>query len=239
MRQLLPQTATAVILKRRLLLVTCTSLLPRAQVYEAQGELMAVATIKVALRLPARATFADYCARPRVPDVQAVVPLNFSSGFSDKAADGAAAKASQGASAAGNATPRDEVEVAVGIDCNGAAARSHSGSVSRRSWSGRRRSSSGAHAQAGNVVRGWPAAGELLTLPSGAYVQRTQADGTGRRVKARLWLARDVAINQRQLLPLLDLMSTQNKYIGKACSSAPLTCNPCGTPGRRCTPTAS
>lgn len=150
-----------------------------------------------------------------MPDVQAVVPLNFSSGFSDKAADGAAAKASKDASAAASATPRGEAGPAVARISNGAVTSERAGGVSRRSWSSRKRSSSGAHAQAAPPVRAKPA-GELLTLPTGAYVQRTTAEGTGRRVKARMWLARDVAINQRQLLPLLDIMSTQNKYIGKA-----------------------
>ena len=48
-----------------------------------------------------------------------------------------------------------------------------------------------------------------------ASIVRTQVAGTGRQVKARMWLSKDSPINQKQLLPLLDIMGSTNQYISK------------------------
>jgi hypothetical protein len=222
-------------------------------VYEAHGELMAVTTMKVPLVLPCNPTFADYAARPPAPNVEAVVPLNFSSGFSGTAADDAAKKA-QGearARASGGAATAASGREGSGRDsrdsANGevSAASSAAGATEepillrqspskRRSFLGRkakhrndlagdgtgkaphaRRSTNGSTVGSveGSAQSAHAPDGE--GLPGEDNVLRTRIDGTGRKMKARLWLASKVPINQRQLLPLLEIIGTQNQYIGK------------------------
>ena len=49
-----------------------------------------------------------------------------------------------------------------------------------------------------------------------ATTQRShKASSKGRKVRARVWMARSFPLNQKQLLPLLDVMGTTNKYLQK------------------------
>jgi hypothetical protein len=51
--------------------------------------------------------------------------------------------------------------------------------------------------------------------------------GTRLLVNECLWLTGEVTINLLELLPVLDLMGTQNQYLGKVC--VPLCCMPCSS----------
>jgi hypothetical protein len=179
----------------------------RAQVYEAQGELMAVTLVKVRLLLPPQATFLDYLARPRVPDVEAVVPVTLTSAMSGKTADPDMHRAdSQRSEASLAGPPRSSSGDGAGLR------------KGRNRWLQRRSSKQQEPSEAqhrNHTVASRSDHGDFNG--EGAYVKRTRVEGTGRRVKARLWLSSEVPINQRELLPLLDLMGTQNQYLGKVC----------------------
>jgi hypothetical protein len=179
---------------------------------------VAVTTMKVALQLPRHPTFSDYLARPPAPNIEAVVPLNFSSCLSGNAADEVAMQA----------RAQSQATDAVGHDHK--SSRGSDGSSHERPdpfrWGVRHQnSSSGASTTARISGKGEhqgaqdsqkvPSAGAKEARSVEGTVIRTRKEGRGRRVKARLWLANNVAINQRQLLPLLDIMGTQNQYIGK------------------------
>lgn len=186
---------------------------------------MAVTTVKPQLKLPPKATYDDYLARPPVPNIEAVVPLNFSSGFSGSAADEAARSAS--AQAQNGSAHGEDLK---GMDSVGWGSpppleSEASGPYSAKSPT---QSASGSalvaaeHDAAGSARSSLPLASSSGTHrevlgPSdeAGGVLRTRVKGTGRKMKARLWLAKGLPINQRQLLPLLDIISTQNQYIGK------------------------
>ena len=211
------------------------------QVYEAQGELMAATTMKVPLQLPESATYDEYLSHPPAPNVEATVPLNLSSGFSGTAADGAAKEAHNNArapaqermSTASASASREAVMDPGSHVLEGTSSSDNSanggdaagkGGVRRRlpRLPGRHKAaSSGASGAASPSGSGVGAGGTSTSLPTNGHDKsaqdavRKRAAGSGRKVKARLWLANKVPINQRQLVPLLDIMSTQNQYIGK------------------------
>jgi hypothetical protein len=175
---------------------------------------MAVTLVKVRLLLPPQATFHDYLTRPRVPDIEAVVPITFSSGFSGKAADTAALQTKP------ERLGRDGLSCSAESSCSGSHTTcSSSGHETARKkgkngWL-QRRSSSQREPPAQNRNHASTSGSGADFNSKGAYVRRTRVEGTGRRVKARLWLSSEVPLNQRDLLPLLDLMGTQNHYLGK------------------------
>lgn len=196
---------------------------------------MAATTMKVPLLLPEGATYDDYLARPPAPNVEATVPLNFSSGFSDSAAEDAAKAAHRQARAAeqpaaepasshaaydAQPLPPSERLGDLPSEASIANGSQHSGKGSMRRRRPRlpgrnRTSSSGTGSDSGLAAEHVNGRDHLATDTPKDNIVRTRVDGTGRKLKARLWLANKVPINQRQLLPLLDIMSTQNHYIGK------------------------
>ena len=222
---------------------------------------MAVTTMKTPLLLPDKCTFEQYLTRPPAPNVEATVPLNFSSGFSGKAAETAAkdaqGQARQSAGAPPLPSPSRENSLRMGETLHSEASSSgvatSGGLGSKRSLLRRRVSGKGSTSNNGatsslsgrspfNVSatssskpngahvpgsssktlsrhsRGMArksGAARTHIVESDTHVVRTRADGSGRKFRARIWLASKVPINQRSLLPLLEIMGTQNQYIAK------------------------
>ena len=181
------------------------------QLYEAQGELMAVTTVKPKLKLPSGATYDDYLARPQVPNVEASVPLNLTSGFNTSTADDVARSAC--------ANPLDS-----SADTNELLGAAGNGKASLKRSNSQRKSSRGVAKAATEA----PATTSVLVDEgTAAATLKLRTKGSGRKMKARLWLAQNLPINQRQLLPLLDIISTQNKFIGKVRVAVQSTCRHC------------
>jgi hypothetical protein len=84
-----------------------------------------------------------------------------------------------------------------------------------------RRSRKSAHGQSQAPDRGARAPDqEGPDAGGGSDPVKVQVAGTGRTVRARMWLTKDSPINQKQLLPLLDIVGSTNQYITKVCLPA-------------------
>jgi GPCR-chaperone len=207
------------------------------QVFEAQGELMAVTTVKTPLRLPKPCSYDQYCVHSLAPNVEATVPLNFSSGFSSHAAEKSAAEGMSQAvlDQSDNEDAAEAERLAFdpfdGMDpayAAGLAEASTSGTTSGLGKGAPLRQAS----SAGGVGPGASGSGVGLNHATSAKQKaaktrmiRTESEdgsfiylrheGTGRKMRARFWLAKQLPINQQQLLPLLEVIGTSNQYIRK------------------------
>lgn len=178
------------------------------QLYEAHGELMAVTTKKTKLSLKKTTTYEEYLAMPAARDVEATVPLNLSTAITGSSEDKVAqafadrSKASRGEASTSSSAGSEQRES------------SSKFYFSSMGFSGGSRSKNGASTQAPDPTDrassqdGADAAGRSDPV-------RVQVAGTGRTVRARMWLTPDAPINQKQLLPLLDIAGSTNQYIIK------------------------
>lgn len=183
------------------------------QLYEAHGELMAVTTKKSKLReLNKRTSYAEYLAMPAARDVEATVPLNLSTAITGNSED----KVAQ-AFADRSKASKAEASTSTSTRHSSAAPDAKEAAPSRFSFSSMVFSSKGnkgASTQAPDrSVR--PPIQEGSEGAGGSDPVRVQVAGTGRTVRARMWLTQDSPINQKQLLPLLDIVGSTNQYIIK------------------------
>jgi GPCR-chaperone len=182
------------------------------QLYEAHGELMAVTTKKTKLAVHRGSTYQEYLDMPPARDREATVPLNLATALGGKK-DGKTAHALQ------------EAQTAAGKSGDGTADsrafEPNSTRSSRFPFSGLSRKSRGTSLRHGVDCRSSVASGsadeETPTLGSMSEPVRVQVAGSGRHMKARMWLTPDSPINQKQLLPLLDIVGSTNQYIIKVC----------------------
>lgn len=171
------------------------------QVYEATGHLCAVTTKKTPLPLNQSSTYDEYLAMPPAPNVETVVPLNLSTALGGQAASAMNGEAPTANSAKGAPAPAPSASVPT-----------KRMSITSRL---RRRKSSNGSGPPAQAEEQAAADRQRQLEASGASIVRTQVSGTGRQVKARMWLAKDSPINQKQLLPLLDIVGSTNQYISK------------------------
>lgn len=216
----------------------CRGCTRHMQVYEAHGELVASTRVMGKLDLPAGATFDDYCSLPPAQDIVAEVPLNLFTGFDASAAEDLARqqRSSQGggtaqaaASNGSGAATVDPLMAALQDSAHEQASRQPSQqrpqvAADEPTSNGSRAQPCKQHSSKGSKKSSFPGSKRIVgssskhsTEQGTDNVLRTRAAGNGRKVKARLWLGTSVPINQRQLLPLLEIMGTQNKYIAKVC----------------------
>jgi hypothetical protein len=185
---------------------------------------MAVTTKKTNLPLQATTQYDEYLEMPPAPNVETIVPLNLSNAMSaGKGTDkgtGIPRDRSWNPDAQAPSPYPQSTQPADTSNKSGSSGRFSAFSYSTR---GRRRHTGGScvQQQAAADIQG----GELDGEAQGADTVRVQVAGTGRHVKARMWLARDAPINQKQLLPLLDVIGSTNQYISKVCQPVSLLGN--------------
>lgn len=166
--------------------------------YEATGQLCAVTTKKTPLPISKSTSYEEYLAMKPAPNVETVVPLNLST-----------AMGGQAASAMNGEPPDRGSSRAAPVPASNAASNRRTSITSRF----RRK-------KTGNGSQGMIEEQGTVDAANGGTTQvantvRMQMSGTGRQVKARMWLANDSPINQKQLLPLLDVVGSTNQYISK------------------------
>lgn len=171
------------------------------QIYEATGQLCAVTTKKTPLPISQSTTYEEYLAMPLAPNVETIVPLNLST-----AIGGQAASAMNGEPPDLNSTKGTPVPAASSMTA------SRRTSITSRL---RRRKGSSSNQSTPQSEEPPFGDGQQQVESSGASTVRMQMSGTGRQVKARMWLTKDSPINQKQLLPLLDIVGSTNQYISK------------------------
>eukprot|EP00892_Ulva_mutabilis_P007107 jgi/Ulvmu1/4769/UM020_0054.1 len=165
-------------------------------VYEATGQLCAVTTKKTPLPLSQSTTHDEYLSMAPAPNVETIVPINLSTAIGGQAANAMNGESPAAASAKAAPAPA-------------AGASSSSKGLSLSSRFRRKRGSSSQSVASADTDE---------QADSAASTVRKQVAGTGRQVKARMWLAKDSPINQKQLMPLLDIVGSTNQYISKVCS---------------------
>lgn len=176
----------------------------------AAGELRSSTIIKRTMKLSPDATYDDYARHPALEDIHAEVGLNLSNAFrdtsaADQEADALLERSRQDAKRAGASAADSQDATWHDEEGHGAEdASTSSYGVSGR-WQRRRARRGSAFEAAGGGLKG---GGEPRRAAKGAKVK-------GRRVRARVWMASDFPLNQKQLLPLLDVMGSTNKYLRK------------------------
>lgn len=169
------------------------------QIYEAAGHLCAVTTKKTPLPIVQSTTYEQYLTMPLAPNVETIVPLNLSTAIGGQAA-----------SAMNGDTP--DLNSTKGTTVASSAMAGRRMSITSRL---RRRKGSSSNHSAPQAEEQPLGDGQPQVDSSGASTVRMQMSGTGRQVKARMWLTKDSPINQKQLLPLLDIVGSTNQYISK------------------------
>lgn len=183
------------------------------QLYEAHGELMAVTTRKTKLALQKSTTYEEYLAMSPARDVEATVPLNLSTAITgssdDKVAQAFAENAKSSKSQGGGASSSGgHTSAAAEVRKSSSSKLSFTSRMGFSSKGKKERSSQGSDRLGRPSSQGSDAAG-------GSDPVKVQVSGTGRTVRARMWLTKESPINQKQLLPLLDILGSTNQYIIK------------------------
>jgi hypothetical protein len=198
------------------------------QLYEANGELVAVTTKKTKLKLRKSTTYEEYLSMPAARDMEATVPLNLSTAITGNSEDKvtqAFAENSEAtdAQAASNTGSRPQDAAGSSLPRSGAKGGSSKDSSSSRftfSGMGLSRKSKSCQGSTATSDRSKAVSSRACSqadsdAAGGSDPVRVQVAGTGRTVRARMWLTQDAPINQKQLLPLLEIAGSTNQYILK------------------------
>lgn len=193
------------------------------QLYEAHGELMAVTTKKTKLPVNKRTTYEEYVAMPAARDVEATVPLNLSNaitgGSEDKVAQAFADRSEASKAEASTSTSGTQGPAATEKE-----ATSSRFSFTSMGLSSKNRKGGSTHTPDRNVRASSQSGSEAADGTGRSDPVKVQVAGTGRTVRARMWLTQDSPINQKQLLPLLDIVGSTNQYIIKVLHLTMLCC---------------
>ena len=169
---------------------------------------------------------------PAARDVEATVPLNLSNaitgGSEDKAAQAFAERSRAAKSEATTSSSSSQSAAATEVK----EASSSRFSFSSMGLTSKSKKGSSSQASGRSATASSQGSSDMAEGSGSSDPVKVQVAGTGRTVRARMWLTQDSPINQKQLLPLLEIVGSTNQYIIKVlllhCSCCAVLSNACG-----------